>query len=407
MTVDDAKSAFLAAASFDEARDPAYVKALLADLQSTEHHNGHSPHRPASDKVAAPAPDELSTWKPVDLTDALNGVDIPPPSIFQRSDNIHLLYAGRTHVFAGESESCKSWGAAVAAQQELDAERDVWWIDYEDDVNGIVSRLRALGVQRETIDRHLVYTRPEEPLRTRDGRATIGAVEFGATLASRQWSLIIIDGVTEAMTVEDLDIMSNSDIATWSRMLPKKCASTGAAVVSIDHVTKSAEGRGRYSIGGQHKLAGLTGCQYIFEVERALSRAKKDPVTGSIKIYVKKDRPGHVRTYARAEVIARLELTSYPDGGITTRLQPPDESGPAADEILSGRIFDYLTDYPGATQTKVETTVSGNAEMLRSTLATMVHSGWVKVERKGNGHYHTLTESGLAHFTEDEAGNGF
>jgi len=36
-------------------------------------------------------------------------------------------------------------------------------------------------------------------------------------------------------------------------------ADTGAGVLMLDHVVKSEESRGRYAIGGQHKLAGLTG----------------------------------------------------------------------------------------------------------------------------------------------------
>ena len=72
-----------------------------------------------------------------------------------------------------------------------------------------------------------VYLRPEEPLRGRDGNWTGGAVDLADVLASRPWTLIVVDGVTEALSVEGLDLNSNADVAEWSRLLPKRCAQTG------------------------------------------------------------------------------------------------------------------------------------------------------------------------------------
>lgn len=186
-----------------------------------------------------------TSWRPIDLTDALAGVDVPAPTMLVRSDGVRLIYAGRTHVFAGESESCKSWAAQIAASQVLNEGGDVLWIDFEDDERGVVARLLALLVPREVIATRFVYLRPEEPLRTRDGRHTAGDVDFSEVLALREWSLIVIDGVTEAMVTEGLDLISNGDVATWSRLLPKRCADTGAGVVMLDHVPKATDNRGR------------------------------------------------------------------------------------------------------------------------------------------------------------------
>ena len=87
-----------------------------------------------------------SSWRPVDLTDALAGVDIPAPTMLARTDGIRLVYAGRTHVFAGESESCKSWAAQIGCSQVMGEGGDVLWIDFEDDERGVVARLLALMV---------------------------------------------------------------------------------------------------------------------------------------------------------------------------------------------------------------------------------------------------------------------
>ena len=292
----------------------------------------------------------------------------------------------------------QSWAAQFAAAQQLLAGEHVLWVDFEDDDRGVVGRFLGLSIDRQTIMDRFVYVRPEEPLRSRDGCWTAGGVDFDLVLASRPWSLIVIDGVTEAMVTEGLDLNSNSDVATWSRLLPKRCADTGAGTIMLDHVPKSSDNRGRYAIGGQHKLAGLTGCQYVFETERPFSRATTEPVTGVIKITVTKDRPGHVRTFARDGVIARLELTSYPDGGVVAALVRPDDSSMPIDLVLAARIHDHLVIYPASSKNAIETAVTGKAPIIRETLAAMVTQGWIAVTAKGQSHLHTLTDTGSEYF---------
>jgi len=343
-----------------------------------------------------------TSWRPIDLTDALDGVDVPAPTMLARTDGVRLVYAGRTHVFAGESESCKSWAAQIAGAQVLNEGGDVLWIDFEDDERGVVARLLALMVPRHVIAARFTYLRPEEPLRTRDGRHTAGDLDFTDVLASKVWSIIVIDGVTEAMVTEGLDLISNGDVATWSRLLPKRCADTGAGVVMLDHVPKASDNRGRYAIGGQHKLAGLTGAQYVFEVERPFSRATNEPVTGVIKITITKDRPGHVRTFARDGVIARMELTSYPDGAVSAAFTAPDDSQAPLDLRMAAKLASHLAIYPKSSQTKIEEGVEGNARNKRTTLTAMIAAGWVVVEQKGQSHLHSLTVEGREYFIDSE-----
>jgi hypothetical protein len=374
------------------------TRELLAERAKA---NGHIPPMADDDDHVWQSPAaalEHSTWLPVDLADALAGVDVPAPVHLTRTDGIPLLYAGRTHGFAGESETCKSWVAQIASAQVIKGGGDVLWIDFEDDDRGVVSRLLAMSVPIPVISERFVYVRPEEPLRTRAGAWTAGGVDFDTVLASRPWALIVIDGVTEAMVTEGLDLNSNSDIATWSRLLPKRCANTGAAVAMLDHVPKSTDNRGRYAIGGQHKLAGLTGCQYVFEVERPFSRATFEPVVGVIKITVTKDRPGHVRTFARDGVIARMELTSYPDGAVRAELLAPNDSTAPLDLILAGRIAGHLAVYPKSSKNSIEKTVKGHNDTIRETIQLMVVAGWLVVEQRGQSHLHTLTDTGIEYF---------
>jgi hypothetical protein len=347
---------------------------------------------------------EATSWEPVDLTDALAGADIPPPTILARTDGLRLLYPGRTHAFIGESESCKTWAALLAAREVMETGQMVLWIDFEDEPRGTVSRLRSLGVPVETIASRLHYLHPEEALVDRQGRATVGNAALGRLLETYSYGLAVIDGVTEGMTVEGLDPLGTDAAAIWSRRLAKRIAVTGPAVVALDHVPKSSDNRGRYAIGSQHKIAGLTGASYVFEVGKPLARATTAPVEGSVTVKVTKDRPGYVRGFTTSSetmpTVAVLELTAHPDGGVTGRLVPPSQASgtPPADLLL--KIFDHLRTYPGSSASALEKTVGGKNETVRAVVSWLAHEdrGYVMVERTGRSHLHTMTDAGRAFF---------
>lgn len=346
----------------------------------------------------AEEPEERSTWLPVDLDEALRGVDVPAPTMLTRSDGVNLVYAGRTHQFVGESESCKTWAALLCVKQILETpDGNVLWVDFEDDDRGIVARLLSLSCDRTAIKKRFTYIRPDEALCDRYGNPTNGNLAFGTSIEGQTYDLAVVDGVTEAMTTEGLDLMSNADIATWIRRVPKRIVrETGAAVVVIDHVTKSTEGRGRYAIGGQHKLAGLTGAAYTFDVTKRLSRATgSTPMEGSVKITVMKDRPGHVRGHAKGDTAGVLELTSYPDGGLSVRVVPAGESSTTPDMELLIRIGQLLHLYDGSAKSRIESEVEGKAETIRFALKWMVDQQWIEVIKSGNSHRHHLTPKGL------------
>ena len=168
------------------------------------------------------------------------------------------------------------------------------------------------------------YVRPDEPLVRLQGQRRSATWPSSNGTSSTPGQLAVIDGVTEAMTTEGLSILDNTDVAIWQRRLPKRIAATGAAVVCVDHVTKNAVA-GRFAIGGQHKLAGVTGATYKFTVTKRLRRALSDPTTGRVTITVEKDRPGWVRARAEGDddTIAVLEVTAYPDGGGDRRAARP------------------------------------------------------------------------------------
>jgi Bifunctional DNA primase/polymerase, N-terminal/AAA domain len=363
------------------------------ELDAIEARQRHEP-RQSDAAQGDDAADTSTSWTPVDLTDALDGADVPKPEILVRTDRVALCYRARIHGFQGEPETLKSWGAAVAAHQVMEDGEDVLWIDFEDDERGVVGRHRALGTDVDTIRQHFVYIRPDEPLCAKHGEATAGNVELGQLLEHRTFALAVIDGVTEAMVTEGLDLNSNADVATWMRRLPRRLADTGAAVIVLDHLTKNRDGASRFAIGAQHKLSGLTGAAYRFDLIRPLARAT-EPVEGLVNITVTKDRPGYVRAIATDGRVASLELTAWPDGAVTAALSP-FATNPAPNLALVRRIAAYLDQYEGSSKKVIEENVTGNAGQIRDALRWMAgeQRGWVRIEPKGMAHLHFLTDAG-------------
>lgn len=351
--------------------------------------------------ITLPEPDEppeRTSWYPIDLEDALNGADIPPPNILTRTDGRSLLYRGRIHAFIGESESCKTWAALLAALEVIDAGGMVLWVDFEDDERGLVARLRALGVAPETIRAQVHYVHPEEPLINSKGIATAANADLGELLEEHPYALAVIDGVTEGMVTEGLDPLGTGDAAVFARRVAKRLAAapSAPAVVSLDHVPKSAEARGRFALGSQHKIAGLTGAAYIFEVRRALSRAITDPVEAEVIVKVSKDRPGHVRSFAvgsdQLRTVAVLEMTAYPDGALTARLVPADEAKNMPPAEMLERIVGLLSTYPGLSGNQVRERTEGKDSTIVAALKWMVDEGYATVQKVGPSHQHTLTD---------------
>ncbi len=295
---------------------------LLAVLSQTTEaiYEGTDP-TPLLEQLDAPRVGKPSTWNPIDVAAILAGDLTPPePTILRREDGRRLLYPGRVHTFQGESESLKTWLALLAVVQELTTGRHVLYLDFEDTPESILGRLLNLGAARDDLLGFFTYLRPGEHLDLAAGH------RLEKLLDHLRPSLVVIDGVTEAMSLEGLDLLDNMDVSTWLARLPRRIADLGPAVAMIDHVTKSAENRGRHAIGAQHKLAGIDGVAYNIDAIRPLAHVAPGSlreITGISKITIAKDRPGAVRGYSVANKHAgTLELTAYPDGGITGRIMP-------------------------------------------------------------------------------------
>lgn len=310
----------------DEIQDLAKMFATLTDEDVT-----NSQRRPLSGDLAELDRDlerPLSSWRPISLDGDVEA-DAPPSILTVSGTDRALLYPGATNSIAGESESGKTWLALVAAREVIDRGGRVLWLDYEDNVRRFRGRLDSMSVPRDlwgSID----YVNPFHALWNNKVNASTSAhADFVELLQAGRYDFAVVDTMTGAMSVEGLDPNVGTEVESIQRILLGAIVKeTGAAVLVLDHVTKSSDGRGRYAIGSERKLSGITGAAYSLEVSRPWSRALgHDPVHGLATLKVTKDRPGFVRG-GRSELstVANVEVTADPDGGIRLRLVDPRDS---------------------------------------------------------------------------------
>ncbi|GAW54712.1 DnaB-like helicase N-terminal domain-containing protein [Nocardioides sp. PD653] len=327
-----------------------------------------------------------TTWSPVDLASVLTGDYLdPPPTMLMRTDGVFLLYDGAVHTISGESESGKTWLTLIAALQLIADGQRVVFVDFEDRADRVIGRLMALGATPDQIRDHFDYIRPDRPLDD-DGRAQLGPAIADARL-------VILDGVTEAMTMHGYDLNSNADSALFQGLLPRWIADHGPAVVLIDHVVKDKERQDRFALGAQHKLAGIDGVAYIVKMLQPFARGKR----GLARVEVAKDRPGHVREHTHGKTIAEFTLdATRSDVVLIAHLMPPGaESGRAGDTfeptVLMEKISRYVQLNPGMSKKAIEGAMNGKATTIRLALELLVSRQYVGVKTGNRGaiqHFH-------------------
>lgn len=323
------------------------------------------------------APPVATSWLPRDLTDVLSGQWEPDqPTVGTRNDGTGMFYRGRSHTVSGESESLKTWFALAAAQDELGKAEHVVFVDFEDHEGPVVGRLLAMGASPDRIASHFHYIRPEAPL-----EENLGHADLEVLLGDTRPSLAIIDGVTEGMALHGLNPLDNRDAATFGRKLPRRLTAAGAACVSLDHLTKSSENRGRYALGAVHKLNALDGAAYVLENRSAAGVG----LIGKSTVKIAKDRPGQLRKHALPSSgmhwFADLLLDSTHPGHVETTVVAPDP-GPAHGEDhrpthLMTKISSILAEKGPLSQRQILALMGGRREYAIKALTLLTVDGHV------------------------------
>ncbi len=227
--------------------------------------------------------------------------------------------------------------------------------------------------------------------------------------------LVIVDGVTDAMSVLGFNGGDpNADATGFIRRFCKRLADrTGAAVVIIDHVTKSSEGRGRFAIGGQAKMAGLTGAAYIVEPGPTPPMPGR---VGSVVLRIAKDRPGGIRPHCsvrhragdRTQEAATISFDSTGATTIVTVTAPTDtatsgDNGPTTPfqptflmEKVS-RVLESVSEPIGVNA--IDQAVTGRRVNIARALDCLIDIGYVARE---NGPRSTLLHRSIRPYREGD-----
>lgn len=341
-------------------------------------------------------PEGPSSWSIVDLGPYLEGTYVQEAAeLFSRSDGQGLLYAGRVHSFHGRSNSGKSLLAQAEAARVLGLGGRVLYVDFESDAGSVIGRLLSLGATQDQIAAGLDYLAPEEGLST--GRALIA---FNAVL-ERSYVLAVLDGVTVAL---NLIVKSGgtpeAQITEYARKLPRQIARrTGAAVVQVDHVTKSTEGQNGYAIGSQQKMNELDGAAYQISLASPIAPGLR----GVVVLRVVKDRIGNVRLNSgpmrmsdQSQEAARVVFDGTRETGRTfVTVEPPssrigheDEGRPFRPTGLMEKVSKRLeTSLEPLSQKDATSDLGKKAEHARAALRLLIEEGYVTKETGPRGAY--------------------
>lgn len=321
---------------------------------------------------------ERTSWYPRDLGPVLDGDESgdPKPVYLIRDDGAPLIYRGKINALIGESESGKTWIALAAAAQAMAAGLLVAYLDFEDAPAGITGRLSALGATRAQLEKLFRYIAPDEPL------TPLAGIDLAAVLAERP-ALAVVDGVNAAMSLLGLNLKDNKDVTDFSQRLLRPLKRSGAAVLTVDHVTKNKDDRGSYAIGAQAKRADIDGVSFIVEAIKKFGRGG----TGELRLTVSKDRPGHVRAIsAGAEYAGTARLVSHDDGSITVSINSPDlrpasEKPPWRPTGFMQRISEYLETCGDAVSMRaIEAVITGKSQHIRKAAERLIAEGYVTTE---------------------------
>ena len=310
-----------------------------------------------------------------------NFLDPEQPKLGLRDDGLPLLYPGRMHTIYAETEAGKSWLALLMCAQEIRAEHDVAYIDFEDSVKGIVGRLVSImGLSAwSAIREHFNYIQPLAPL---DDVEEWAGMLNGVTLA-------IFDGLTEALSLQGLKGRDENDIADFNATWVRPLTGQGTATCSLDHVVKNKDGRGKYATGSVHKINAIDGAAFILLNREQFGRGQK----GHSGLYVAKDRNGFLRRHGTPgpdglKHIADLVIDSRDENNPEVSLSDPEQVGPWKPTFFMEKISRLLEDV-GEKMSKnaIGKEIPGNRTFKFKAIDLLVSEGYAEREVRGKTHY--------------------
>lgn len=278
----------------------------------------------------------------VDLTEVLDpDYEEPRPEILTREDGVALFERGSTHAIVGGSGAGKTWLALLAVAQEIRAGRSVDYIDFEDSEAGMAVRLLQMGHDRDQIRRLFRYRRPLGAWSEADVTALCAEVATSG--------LVIVDGVTEALSLVGKSSDSDTDVAWLYGGLGTRLANEGPAVIFIDHLTNEGaeSGKAIRPRGSGHKLGGLSGTALVVDGQSPMGRGMLGDSHVSL---TPKGRGGWLAQHSEPGVaenkrrIARLEVDDTGESTVVTLGTPVPASNRSTAQVRAANESRLMDD---------------------------------------------------------------
>jgi len=248
--------------------------------------------------------------------------------LLRRTDGHGVLIRGAVTLLHGEPSAGKTWVAVEAVRQVIVAGDNAAVIDFEGSEHTLAERLLELGVEPAVASDRLTYLRP--------GSAASAIV--ARVVARSKPVLVIIDGLAAGLAEHGLDEDKASQVLGFLRGLARPLAVAGAAVVVVDHVTKSKDGRGRWGRGSSAKL-GEADTAYSLELVQPFARGHD----GSSALRIAKDRHGVIGP--EGSVAASVAFATNLRSELTVRLDPVgDQAAWLGHTRCAEAVMDVLAD---------------------------------------------------------------
>lgn len=300
-----------------------------------------------------------------------------------------VLYAGRVTWWTGEPGAGKTLIALKFARDLIHAGHKVMLVDEESGLALIADRLKRFSVDPEKASSHFIYY--EFPALTTDDEDLSALFRVIARELPR---LVIFDSAADLLRQAGIDEDDNIAVTGWIKDVLEPLANEyGAAVLVIDHVTKSNDNRKWARGAGAKKAKAKVG----WNVEKIHDFSIDPPQIGTVRLRKTKDTPG--RLPARHDV----RIGGKADGTSICEVNTPkisDEPMKLEDVTLGGRIKAWLRKNAAGEENavgvrQIREAVKGKSSAVRPALDDLVSSNnGVRVleDERGYARYYSTME---------------